>query len=203
MKRYYDLTQEEKLALNGAQIHDSIKLEALHRGIKPPLTLNEFINQHGFQGFTIPADSTVFYEIIGPGSYSTSPGESTGLAFKTEEEARRAINGAIFLAEEGYGAEKRTRVRSGELSYKATYVHLNKPQYFGSKLEQYEQPEDDAKYTELSDEIQAELNNLWQESYNKKVRSQKRAEYLRLANNDEEIAKAFWGKTEREEWPLE
>lgn len=36
MKRYYDLTKEEKLALSGEDIHDSIKLEAIHRAIKPP-----------------------------------------------------------------------------------------------------------------------------------------------------------------------
>jgi hypothetical protein len=201
MKRYYDLTQEEKLALAGQEIHDAIKLEAVHRGIKPPITLDGIINQHGFQGYTTPPDSVIFYEIQTVFKYGSVQG--TGVAYRTESEAMRAIEGGIIIEEEGYGAEKQKKVVPASLSVKVVPISLTKPKNFWSTLEEYGQPDDDASFEALSKEIQVELNTLWQERYNKQVRSEKRKEYLRLANGDEAIAKAFWSKTESGEFPIE
>ena len=54
---------------------------------------------------------------------------------------------------------------------------------------------------ELLDECENDLSGIRQEEYNAKVNATKRAEYLRLAGNDEAIAKAFWAKTEKTDWP--
>lgn len=201
MKRYYDLTQEEKLELAGEQIHDAIKLEAVHRGIKPPITLDAIINQHGFHGYTTPPDSVIFYEIQTTTRYGST--EGTGVAYRTEAEAMKALEGGIIIEEEGYGAEKQKKVVHGLLSVRVVPISLTKPKNFWSTLEEYGQPDDDASFETLSKEIQVELNTLWQERYNKQVRSEKRKEYLRLANGDESIAKAFWSKTESGEFPIE
>jgi len=202
MKRYYDLTQEEKLALAGQEIHDAIKLEAVHRGIKPPITLDAIINQHGFQGYTTPPDSVIFYEIQTEGRYGGSASGS-GIAYKTEAEALRALEGAVIIGSDGYGATAKMMVFSGAPSVKMVPISLSKPKPFWSTLEEYGQPDDDASFETLAEEIRLELNTLWQERYNKQVRSEKRKEYLRLANGDEAIAKAFWSKTESGEFPIE
>lgn len=199
MKRYYDLTEAEKLALSGEAIHDSIRLEAIHRGIKPPVTLGSIINQHGFQGFTVPADSVVFYELCTASQYGRC--EGSGLAYKTEAEARRALEGAVSLFEDGYGSTKQKKLAQGDISYQAVFLTLQKPKNFAAELESYCQGDDDSNFERLSEEIRKELNALWQASYDKKVRQEKRKEYLRLAQNDEAIAQAFWSKTERDPWP--
>jgi hypothetical protein len=40
-----------------------------------------------------------------------------------------------------------------------------------------------------------------QQAYNAKVRAERKAEYLRLAGGNEEIAKNFWAKAEGTAWP--
>lgn len=201
MKRYYDLTKQEKLALSGEDIHDSIKLEAIHRGVKPPVTLDAVINQYGFTGFTVPPDATVFYELVGPSAYSSEAGEPCGIAFRTEPEAINALKNAVYISKEGYGADKKLKIRGGDFTYRAAFISLTKPQSFGSKLESYYQ--DDAEYDKLVEEIKAELNTLWQDQYNKQVRAERRKEYMRLAKGDAAIAAAFWSKAESGEFPAE
>lgn len=199
MKRYYDLTKDEKLNLEGLLIHDSIKLEAIHRGIKPPVTLDAIIAQHGFRGFSIPPDSVVFYELVGQTRYGST--SATGMAFKTEEAAKAALEGAIFLEEEGYGVTKKVVPSGFSMTYRAVFVGLNSHKPFGSNFEEYTQ--DDTEFDALSDEIRKELNEIWQESYNTKVNAERKKEYLRLAGGNEDIAKAFWDKSEKTPWPTE
>lgn len=201
MKRYYELTQKEKLALSGDSIRQSIVLEAIERGIKPPLDLGDMINKHGFTGFSIPASTVVFYEIMIASQYG--PLSGCGLAYKTEDEAKRALEGAVCLYEEGYGADKKNKVTNSPPSYAATFIGLDKSKYFGAKFEEYSQAENDVEYDKLAAEIQAELDKIWQEAHNVEVTQRKRSEYLKLADGNLDIAKAFWSKTERTDFPDE
>jgi hypothetical protein len=177
MKRYYDLTKEEKLNLSGYAI----------------------INQHGFKGFTVPPDSVVFYELVAKTRYGGT--SSTGIAYKTEEAAKRGLEGAIFLEEEGYGITKKVVPSGYDLTYSARFVGLVTHKPFGSSFEEYAQ--DDTEFDALTEEIRKELNQIWQDDYNTKVTADRRKEYMRLAGDNEEIAKAFWDKAEKTPWPAE
>ena len=187
MRRYCDLTTEEKLKLTTQELTDSVALEGLHRGLKPRITLDNLINQSGYSGFSIPADTVIFYEIIRSDKYGGP--KLTGICYKTAEEARAALNNAVSIEEEGYGDNKRNVITSGDFTVQERYVTLTK--------------QDDTAQDELADECADDLRNLRQEAYNAKVKSTKRAEYMRLANGDESIAKAFWAKTEGTEFPTE
>lgn len=201
MKRYHELTQKEKLALKGDEIRQSIVLEAIDRGIKPPLDLGDMINKHGFTGFSIPSSTVRFFEITIPGQYGSPSG--SGLAYKTEEEAKRALEGAICLYEDGYGSEKKNKVSNSPPSYAATFIGLDNSKYFSAKFEEYSQEANDVEYEKISKEIRAELDLLWQERYNVEVAQRKRSEYIKLADGNLEIAAAFWAKTERTDFPDE
>lgn len=46
--RYFGLNEDERLALDDQQLSDAIKLEAIHREIAPPITLDEAMKQGVF-----------------------------------------------------------------------------------------------------------------------------------------------------------
>lgn len=197
MNRYKELTQTEKLALNYEEFIAAVKLEGIERGIKPPTTLENFLNQQPFTGFTIPADSVFFYEVMVPGEYGENSG--SGLAFKTIEEARAAMNNAIALCESGYGSDKKSKIVSGIFSVREVSISLSRPKSFSVTINEF--AEDNTEYHALCDECSKDLSNLRQGEYDAKVLARKRAEYLSLANGNIDIAKNFWAKTERTEFP--
>lgn len=198
MKRYFDLTDAEKLALNQDQLDQAIKLESLNRGIKLPFTHTEAMKQEGYNGFQFPPDTLKLYQIIIPNEYGNP--EKTGVCYKTIEEARQAIVGVICIAEVGY-PHKQNKICSASCSIQETYITNQPAHSFFSKLELVE--ETNEAFQKLVEECVNNLSEIRQAAYNKKVRTQKREQYLTLANNDEQIAKNFWAKTEGTEWPTE
>lgn len=199
MKPYYQYSKTERLALEGQDLQDSIKLEAIDRGIKLPLELESALQMFQFKGYHHPVDAVGLYELCIPERYG-SGFKGTGLAFRTEEEAKNALKGAIILKEEGYPAK--LKVCDQAPGYKTTYVSLSTPPpSFNKKLEEYKQ--DDSTFHALQEEIWNNYQSLRQEAYNEEVRQIKRKEYLLLAQGDTEIAKRFWAKTEGTEWPTD
>lgn len=198
MKRYYELTKEEKLALDSEQLTVAIKLEAIERGIKPPLTLSEHINQGLYTGYTLPADSVAFWEVCYSKEHYSSGFEPTGLAFKTREQAEKVLDGALVI-ERDYG--RKISVHERTFVVQMVRINLGGGKTAIKKIEEFTQ--DDTEFTKLADEIEADLHRMRQESYNKKVNLEKKAQYLELSGGNEEIAKAFWSKTERTDWPSE
>lgn len=199
MKRYFDHTKEEKLTLSHDDFHASVKIEAIERGIKPPITLDNILKQQPFMGFNLPPDTAFFYEIMVPGQFRD--GTPTGLAFKTIEEARAAMTNAVAIHEEGCGADKRQKICYGEFSVREVYITLTKSKTFACAVEELTSGEDELEFNKLCEECSNDLQTLRQEDYNREVTERKRAEYLSLAGGDEEIAKRFWAKTERAEFP--
>lgn len=194
---YFALTTDQKIALTSESVQTAIELEAANRGIKPPLKLTDELNQYPFIGYTTPANSVSFYEILRPTKYSGN-GERTGLCFKTEQEAQNAIQNAVCIQNDGYSDPKNT-VLPGDFSVQVVSVSLSKSKTFASRIEEYDQ--DDTRYNELAEECMADLNLLRQSDYDRRVNGEKRANYMRLAQGNEEIAKAFWSKSEAFEWP--
>lgn len=196
MKRYSELTTEEKLALNQEDFVNSVHIEAIHRGARPPLKLDDVLNQQAFNGFQIDPDSVPFYEIVLRKSYGF---QETGLCFKTEEEALNACKGAMGILDERYGADKRPRVVVGDFVIQARRVSLTKTKWFQVNLEEY--INENEPFDEVCEECTSDLSNLRQIKYNNDVLKLKRQQYLDLAKGDEAIASAFWAKTEGGPFP--
>ena len=198
MKRYFDLAESEKLALSSEQMTDSVKIEAIHRGIKTPLSLDNIVENIGCSGFNLPADCKTFYEICTPKQYGGV--ERSGICFVTPDEARNALKNTLFVEEEGYPA-KRAKIINGEFSVMERYVSAFPLTNFATKLKEYEDDTPCEDFTKLCQECRDDLGIIRQRIYDTEVRARKKAEYLRLAQGNEEIAKAFWSKAESGNWP--
>ncbi len=196
MKKYYSLTEQEKLALTSADFTEAVMLESIERGIAPPITLENQINQVGFTGWSLPPDAVMFYEVVMPGRYETV---KSGLCFKTPEEARKACVGAVSIQKSGY-PEKNT-LMSGEFTVQECVISGTMPKSLSLKLEEFKQ--DTTKFDELTEECGNDMAKIRQDRYNKEVRSQKRKQFLALAQGNEEIANSFWSRTESGEFPTE
>jgi hypothetical protein len=197
MKRYSELTTNEKLALSNEDFQTAATMEAIERGIKPPIKISEILRQDEWVGFSVPPDSVIFYEIMCPAQYGDA--KPTGLLFRTSEEAWASINGALSCYEDGYGATKKKKMAIGDFSVQE--IHISTSRAISQRLKIEEFFQDNTDFEKLLEEICNEQSALQQEKYNAEVSKQKREQYLELAKGDEEIAKAFWSKAERTDWP--
>jgi hypothetical protein len=197
MKRYFDMTEDEKIALNEIDLYGSVKVEGIHRGIKPPLTLENAIAQVGYVGFTIPADAVCFYELTAKADTYSGPSNS-GICFRTQAEAERALAGAIYIKDPDYSTKER-RICDATLGIQTVWITRSTPVQLSAKLEELKQ--DNADFEKLAEECRDDLSRIRQERYNTRVRSEKRKQYLELAQGNEEIAKSFWAKTEGTDFP--
>lgn len=194
--RYTALSTEQKLALTSEDLDVAIQLEAAERGIPIPITFSEAINQMGYVGYSIPANAVAFYELMAPGRYHQS---RTGICFKTEEEAQRALEGAISVVEEGYNESKKNTICSGDFNVQKVFVNHAKGKSSMEGIKQYE--EEREPYQNLCDELMEELRIHRQTAYDDRVIAEKRAKYLQLANGDEATAERFWNNLEKNQWP--
>lgn len=195
--KYTSLTDAQKLALTPEDFLVAVKIEAIERGVKPPITLANALKQSEAQGFSMPPDAVFFYEILAPTSYDNKP---SGIVFRTAEEAQRAIVGAYGLYEEGYGATAKNKLANPEkFSIRQVWISGASPKQYWTRLEEYMQ--DDKAFDEICDECRTDLQAIRQREYDKAVRARKRKEYLALARGSLEIAQAFWAKTEPGDFP--
>lgn len=197
MTNYTLLTREEKLALDNDQFLKAVKLEAISRGIKPPITLDEAIKRTEFVGYQIHPEHTKVYQITRQKRYSNVI--ETGVAYLDIELARRALVGAVSIDDEGYGGDKRKTIQGEEFAIQETHISIGKMKLCQTGIEEYFQ--DDKEFDAIAEECRTDLQNIRQGEYNDKVRAQKKREYLELSNGDESIAQAFWAKTEKDDWP--
>jgi hypothetical protein len=196
--RYFDLTPEQKMQLTNEQFATCVRLEAVNRGIKPPLTLDEETVKKEWIGYQTPAGSVPLYEVYAPSQYGGA--KATGLLFKTEAEAWAACQNAFGTETSSY-SDPQTKIFQGAFEVRAVHITTVKSKAIGKSIEDYFQ--DDAAFDKLTEECAADLGMLRQADYDKRVRSAKRRSYMELAQGNEEIAKAFWAKTEGSEFPTE
>ncbi len=200
MTKYTELTAAAKVALNGEDFNEAVKLEAAARGIELPITLDEAMKRKPYIGFTIPPNAVRFYEIQIPNRYGNSKG--TGLCFATEAEAINAMAGAYTIDETGYGATAKNVITRGELSVAARFVDgYAAPKTAQEHIEEFAQ--DLTAFTALADECAKDWREVNQTAYNRQVQLRRRQTYLDLAKGDEAIAKRFWATTYvGVEWPV-
>lgn len=196
--KYTALSAAEKLALTSEELDRAIQIEAAERGVVIPITLDEALRSSEFQHLRhqIPAEAVAFYEIVTPGSYSSS---DSGVFYRTEAEAERALEGACRVYEEGYGNSKKLKISQGDFAVQKKWRSVSKGEQLVKALESFQQ--DLEPYEDLVKEIQDDLSELRQAKYNEGVRTAKRDKFLELAGGDVEIAKRFWSNTESAAWP--
>jgi hypothetical protein len=193
MKPFSQLTDSEVLNLSNENLNDAILLEAIDRGIQPPITLSEALRRSEWRGYTKPAESIkVFTLKVG---YHNS-----NFAFLDEKLAEKALEGMICIEESSYSNPK-IKITSDTPQIVVKYVGVEAGSQKASKFEEFTQ--DDTEFNKVRDECLEKHSEVRQQAYNAKVRQEKRTEYLRLARNDEAIAKAFWVKVESGEWPAD
>lgn len=194
MKRFTDLTPDEVLTATAEELTDAIRIEAIEQGIKPPVPLPEAIQLTAYQGHVSTKDDLTIYQLGSESHYDN-------VGWLTQDEAIRAMQGAVVL-ESTYSKGRSGKRVAPESSVVIKRVVLpGEPQLYKiAKLEEYTN-DNSEKYGELVDQCVDAVQVIRQEAYNRQVALTRKAEYMRLANNDEAIAKAFWAKAETLPWP--
>jgi len=191
MKPFSQLSRNEIIDLTNEELNDSIRLEAIERSIKPPITLSEALCRSEWRGYTKPAEAIKVWTLkVGY--------HSSNFGFLDEQIAAKAIEGMICIEENSYSHPK-IKITSDIPQIVLKYVGVEAGSQKASKFEEYTQ--DDTEFVKVRDECLEKYSDVRQQAYNAKVRSERKAEYLRLAGGNEEVAKNFWSKTEGTSWP--
>ena len=198
MKRFSHLTDNEILALSNEEFEDSVRIEAIERGIAPPVKLSEALRTSEWRGYRQPGDGAVFWEIQVPGLYRS---ERSGVAYRTEAEALKAMEGAVALRFDEYGDRRGYNLNPQEgWTVARAFVPSTAHKQTWSKFEAA--VENNPDFDKVAEECAKKQGEVWQADYNRRVNLERKAEYLRLAGGDETIARAFWGKAyPSTEWP--
>ncbi len=192
MKSFNQLTDSEVLNLSNEDLNDSIRLEALDRGIKPPITLSEALRRSEWRGYTKPAEAIKVWTLkVGY--------HSSNFGFLDEQLAAKALEGMVCIEENSYTHPK-IKITTDIPEIVLKHVGIEASTQKASKFEEFFQ--DDTEFNKVRDECLERYSKVRQDAYNTRVRQEKRAEYLRLARGNEEIAKSFWAKVESGEWPV-
>jgi len=191
MKPFSQLTRNETIDLTNEELNDAIRLEAIERGMKPPVTLSEALSRSEWRGYTKPAESIkVFTLKIGY--------HSSNFGFLDEKLAERALEGMVCVEEKTY-SNPRIKITQERPEVVTKFVGVEAGSQKAAKFEEYTQ--DDTEFVKVRDECLEKYSEVRQQAYNAKVRAERKTEYLRLAGGSEEIAKKFWAKAEGTAWP--
>ena len=190
-KRFNDYTDAELLGIDNETINNAIRVEAIQRGVKPPIPISEALRQTEWRGYEKPAEAIKVYRL-------RQGWHATDFGWLEEAKAHAALEGLVKIEKIDY-KDDHLRVCGSEVTVEAVWVGVNKGQRKAAEFERFF--EDTTDFDKVCGECIDRLSRVRQEAYNAKVRTEKRAEYLRLAGGDEAIAKAFWGRVEGGEWP--
>ena len=200
MKRsFIQYTDRELLTLDNETINDAIRIEAIERGVQPPITLSDAIRKSEWRGYKQPVESMTVFEIVTKkDSYSNN---SSGVGYLDEAKAIAALDGMIEIEEVNYGANQGTKIHQCVAVIQRKFVGIQSDKQAWAKFEEFTQ--DTEKFEAVKTECIERLSKVRQDDYNRRVNEEKKVEYLRLAGGNEEIAKGFWAKVEKVEWPVQ
>jgi hypothetical protein len=193
---FFGLTSDQMALLDEQGLADAIKLEAMTRGILIPVTLKEAIQTSGFTGYMASPEDQHFYCVKGP-----EYGDTVG--YLTEDAAKSALEGSAVFRDTYVGGGSRKVLADRQPTIERVTIPGRKFALSVKALEPYFNDADSEEFAKLQKEcITAyEANN--RDRYNAAAAKERKQEYIRLAGGDTEIAKAFWLKTERLEWPAD
>lgn len=194
MKRFSELTKEELVDIEGDVLGDAIRVEAIERGIKIPIKMSEAVSKVAYQGTATSEGDMVVYQLDTEGYY-----EEVG--WLTEEDAIRAMQGVVCIGSTYKNGRNGKKIDHEKVVVVKRIQFPGEPELY--KIAQITEwlDEDRTAYDELLDECVSQVRAVRQQDYDDKVARERKAEYLRLADGDEEIAKRFWTKAETLSWP--
>lgn len=191
MKRFNDYTDAELLGLDNETLNIAIRVEAIQRGVKPPITISEALRQTEWRGYEKPAEGIKVYRL-------RQGWHTSEFGWLDESKAHAALEGLVKIEKLNY-RDDHLRVGAPEVTVETVWVGVSKGELKAAKFQEFF--EDTTDFDKVRDECLDRLSRVRQEAYDAKVRTEKRAEYLRLAGGDEAIAKAFWARVEGGDWP--
>lgn len=193
VKRFCDYADAELLKLTNEQLNDAIRIEAIQRGINPPITLPEALRRSEWLGYSKPAEAIKVFTL--KAGYRSSE-----FGWLDEALAHKATEGMVVIEGCSYPTPH-TKIKGGDVpEVVVKWVGVEKSVQKAAQFQEYSD-EKVGEFEKLRDECLERFSSVRQEAYNKEVNLTKKAEYLRLANGDEQVAKAFWAKVERATWP--
>lgn len=190
-KRFNDYTDAELLGIDNETLNNAIRIEAIQRGVKPPIPISEALRRSEWRGYEKPAEAIKVYRLR-QGYYTTDFG------WLDESKAQAALEGLVKIEKVSY-KDDHLKICTPDVAVETVWVGVTKAEQKAAKFEEFY--EDTTAFDAVRDECLERFAAVRQAAYNARVRSEKRAEYLRLAGGDEAIAKAFWGRVEGGEWP--
>jgi hypothetical protein len=193
-KRFADYTDAELIGIDNETLNIAIRVEAIQRGIKPPITISEALRRSEWIGYQKPAEAIKVFRLRS--GYNASE-----FGWLDEAKAQAALDGLVKIDAIGYSERNGFKISDANATIETVWIGVSKGESKAAKFEGFF--EDDAEFQKVVDECLERHSQVRQAAYNAKVRSEKRAEYLRLAVGDETIARAFWAKTEGNEFPTE
>ena len=193
MKAFREYTDKELLTITSEELTDAIRIEAIEQGISIPITLGEALRKSEWVGYQSPLEKVEVWEVTKPGYFNTG----SGIAYLTKEQAERSLEGMIFVTQDY--ATKSWKLETGEPVVTCRATGVNPAQQRLEKFNEFTQ--DTCEFDKVVDMCMDRVSAARQLAYDTSVNEQKRAEYMRLADNNEEVAKRFWNKIETGEWP--
>ena len=193
MIAYFKMSEADRLALsnNQAAFIKAVELEAADRGIPLPTKLDEALALTGAKGLSIPADATRLFELCAKAkNYGGS--ERTGIAFRSEADALKALEGALAITESGYDASKKLHIANPFDSFEVRMSYIVHTPQKGYWTTLVEFSEDTEKFDKICEECRDDLEKIRQAAYDAQVTQARRQRYLELANGDEAVAANFW-----------
>jgi hypothetical protein len=194
-KAFSEYADKELLSIGNDELNNAIRVEAINREIAPPITLSDALHKSEYVGYQRPAEAVEIWEIQKQSRWGAH--SNSGVAYLKKEDAERALIGMVSV-EDAYG-DTPAKILSSEPRIVCRLVTLMKADQKGVKFEEFVQ--DNTEFDKVVEECMGRVSAVRQAHYNQAVQQEKRAEYMRLANGDEAVAKNFWNKSERTEWP--
>lgn len=197
MKPFHQLTNEEILNLDNAQLTDAIRVGALDRGIEIPITLPDALRTSEWRGYEQPASCVRVYCPFS-GSY-----DEPRAGYLSQEEAEKAMRGLVIIGSTYRGGKSAPCIKSDEEPRIKVVIIGDSPEAGKAAAFQAAEEAPCEDFEKYRDECIEKSRVVRQSDYDRKVRAEHRKEYMRLAEGNEEIAKAFYSRQGRGAWPNE
>lgn len=197
MKPFHQLTNEEILSLDNAQLTDAIRLGALDRGIEIPITLPDALRTSEWRGYEQPVSCVRIYCPFSGGYNDPTMG------YLSHAEAETALRGLVVIGSTYRSGKSIPCIKTDEEPIIKVVIIGDSPS--ANKAAAFKVAEESAcdDFEKYRNECIEKAAMVRQSDYDRKVRAEHRKEYLRLAEGNEEIAKAFYIRTGKSSWPNE